>query len=63
MGLSACFFFLMNSLVRHDENGLQVILKEGEVGVISDESWTGMGIPFEDESVYFLALSGNDRKT
>jgi hypothetical protein len=22
----------MNSLVRHDENGLQVILKEGEVG-------------------------------
>jgi hypothetical protein len=45
----------MNSLVRHDENGLQVILK-GEVGVIS-ESWTGMGIPFEDESVYFLALS------
>jgi hypothetical protein len=55
MGSSACFFFLMNSLVRHDENGLQVILK-GEVGVIS-ESWTGMGIPFEDESVYFLALS------
>jgi hypothetical protein len=52
----------MNSLVRHDENSLQVILKEGEVGVISDESWTGMGIPFEDESVYFLALSGNDRK-
>jgi hypothetical protein len=39
-----------------------VILKEGEVGVISDESWTGMGIPFEDESVYFLTLSGNDRK-
>jgi hypothetical protein len=62
MGSSACFFFLMNSLVRHDENSLQVILKEGEVGVISDESWTGMGIPFEDESVYFLALSGNDRK-
>jgi len=24
--------FLMNSLVRHDENGLQVILKEGKVG-------------------------------
>jgi hypothetical protein len=32
IGSSTCFFFLMNSLVRHDENGLQVILKESEVG-------------------------------
>ena len=32
IGSSTCFFFLMNSLVRHDENGLQVILK-GEVQI------------------------------